>query len=99
VNSATVPVLRWACHSIPQRLRAVVDPELGLKRLFGFVGPLFFLPDWAGTSPVDVAAWVDGEMPGGAPSSDALFSAATRNVSVEGPASGSGRESEDGEAA
>jgi hypothetical protein len=31
---------------MPQRLRAVVESELGLKILLGFVGVLFFLLGW-----------------------------------------------------
>jgi hypothetical protein len=37
---------------MPQRLRAVVESELGLKILLGFVGVLFFLLGWT-INPVD----------------------------------------------
>jgi hypothetical protein len=37
---------------MPQRLRGVVESELGLKILLGFVGVLFFLLGWT-IAPVD----------------------------------------------
>jgi hypothetical protein len=45
---------------MPQRLRAVVESELGLKILLGFVGVLFFLLGWT-IAPVDEDA--DVSMP------------------------------------
>jgi hypothetical protein len=45
---------------MPQRLRAIVESELGLKILLGFVGVLFFLLGWT-INPVDKDA--DVSMP------------------------------------